>query len=103
MDLIQTEVIDELADRAGGGRAITESAMNGEILASFKQRMALLEGLSEDVLVAENLPITQGAHRLKKPQYYGFKTAILSGGFTYGKYLQKELGSITFTLMNWKL
>jgi phosphoserine phosphatase len=70
MDL-QTEVIDELADRAGVGeqvRAITESAMNGEIDFSenFKQRMALLEGLSEDVLktVAENLPITQGAHRL---------------------------------------
>jgi phosphoserine phosphatase len=50
-----TEVIDELADRAGVGeqvRAITESAMNGEIdfSESFKQRMALLEGLSEDVL-----------------------------------------------------
>ncbi|SDX37997.1 phosphoserine phosphatase SerB [Flavobacterium degerlachei] len=99
--LIQTEVIDELADLAGVGeqvRAITESAMNGEIdfSESFKQRMALLEGLSEDVLktVAENLPITQGAHRLMKAlKYYGYKTAILSGGFTYfGKYLQKELG-----------
>jgi phosphoserine phosphatase len=99
--LIQTEVIDELADLAGVGeqvRAITESAMNGEIdfSESFKQRMALLEGLSEDVLktVAENLPITQGAHRLMKAlKYYGYKTAILSGGFTYfGRYLQKELG-----------
>jgi phosphoserine phosphatase len=99
--LIQTEVIDELAELAGVGeqvRAITESAMNGEIdfSESFKQRMALLEGLSEDVLktVAENLPITQGAHRLMKAlKYYGYKTAILSGGFTYfGKYLQKELG-----------
>jgi phosphoserine phosphatase len=99
--LIQTEVIDELADLAGVGaqvRAITESAMNGEIdfSESFKQRMALLEGLSEDVLktVAENLPLTQGTHRLMKAlKYYGFKTAILSGGFTYfGDYLQKELG-----------
>ncbi|MBC5837196.1 phosphoserine phosphatase SerB [Flavobacterium muglaense] len=99
--LIQTEVIDELADLAGVGeqvRAITESAMNGEIdfSESFKQRMALLEGLSEEVLqkVAVNLPITQGAHRLMKAlKYYGYKTAILSGGFTYfGKYLQKELG-----------
>jgi phosphoserine phosphatase len=99
--LIQTEVIDELAELAGVGeqvRAITESAMNGEIdfSESFKQRMALLEGLSEDVLqtVAENLPITQGAHRLMKAlKYYGYKTAILSGGFTYfGNYLQKELG-----------
>ena len=99
--LIQTEVIDELADLAGVGeqvRAITESAMNGEIdfNESFKKRMALLEGLSEDVLqnVAKNLPITKGAHRLMKAlKYYGYKTAILSGGFTYfGEYLQKELG-----------
>lgn len=99
--LIQTEVIDELAELAGVGeqvRAITESAMNGEIdfSESFKQRMALLEGLSEDVLqtVAENLPITKGAHRLMKAlKYYGYKTAILSGGFSYfGHYLQKELG-----------
>jgi phosphoserine phosphatase len=59
--------------------------------------------LSEDVLktVAENLPITQGAHRLMKAlKYYGFKTAILSGGFTYFEVFTKELGSITFTLMN---
>ena len=99
--LIQTEVIDELAELAGVGeqvKAITESAMQGEIdfNASFKQRMALLEGLSEDVLenVAKNLPITKGAHRLMKTlKSYGFKTAILSGGFSYfGKYLQKELG-----------
>lgn len=99
--LIQTEVIDELAELAGVGeqvRAITESAMNGEIdfSESFKKRMALLEGLSEEVLqkVAKNLPITKGAHRLMKAlKYYGYKTAILSGGFTYfGNYLQKELG-----------
>ena len=99
--LIQTEVIDELAELAGVGeevRAITESAMNGEIdfSESFKKRMALLEGLSEEVLqnVAINLPITKGAHRLMKAlKYYGYKTAILSGGFTYfGEYLQKELG-----------
>ncbi|OAZ02949.1 phosphoserine phosphatase SerB [Flavobacterium succinicans] len=99
--LIQTEVIDELAELAGVGeevRAITDSAMNGEIdfSESFKKRMALLEGLSEEVLqnVAINLPITKGAHRLMKAlKYYGYKTAILSGGFTYfGEYLQKELG-----------
>lgn len=99
--LIQTEVIDELAELNGVGdqvRAITEAAMNGEIdfKESFTQRMALLEGLSEDVLqnVAVNLPITKGARRLMKAlKYYGYKTAILSGGFTYfGNYLQKELG-----------
>lgn len=99
--LIQTEVIDELAELAGVGeqvKAITESAMQGEIdfNESFKKRMKLLEGLSEEVLqnVAVNLPITKGARRLIDTlKNYGFKTAILSGGFTYfGHYLQKELG-----------
>lgn len=99
--LIQTEVIDELAELAGVGaevKAITESAMQGEIdfNQSFKRRMKLLEGLSEDVLknVAENLPITKGAKRLIDTlKNYGFKTAILSGGFTYfGYYLQEKLG-----------
>jgi len=99
--LIQTEVIDELAELAGVGaqvKAITESAMQGEIdfNESFKKRMVLLKGLSEDVLrnVAINLPITRGARRLINTlKNYGYKTAILSGGFTYfGHYLQKELG-----------
>ena len=99
--LIQTEVIDELAELAGVGvevRAITESAMQGEIdfNESFKKRMKLLKGLKEEVLqdVAKNLPITKGARRLIDTlKKYGFKTAILSGGFTYfGNYLQKELG-----------
>ena len=99
--LIQAEVIDKLAEIAGVGdevKAITESAMQGDIdfNESFKQRMKLLKGLSEDVLhdVAVNLPITKGAKRLINTlKTYGFKTAILSGGFTYfGHYLQKELG-----------
>ncbi|WP_242094783.1 phosphoserine phosphatase SerB [Aestuariivivens sediminicola] len=99
--LIQTEVIDELAELAGVGeevKAITEAAMQGEIdfNESFKRRMKLLKGLSEEVLhnVAVNLPITKGARRLIDTlKSYGFKTAILSGGFTYfGHYLQKEFG-----------
>lgn len=99
--LIQTEVIDELAELAGVGaqvRAITEAAMQGELdfKESFKQRMLLLKGLKEEVLaeVAHKLPITKGARRLIDTlKAYGFKTAILSGGFTYfGTYLQKELG-----------
>ena len=99
--LIQAEVIDELAELAGVGaevKAITESAMQGEIdfKESFTKRMKLLKGLSEELLhnVAVNLPITKGARRLIDTlKGYGFKTAILSGGFTYfGHYLQKELG-----------
>ena len=99
--LIQAEVIDKLAEIAGVGeevKAITESAMEGDIhfKESFIRRMRLLKGLSEEVLhdVAVNLPITKGARRLIDTlKSYGFKTAILSGGFTYfGHYLQKELG-----------
>ena len=99
--LIQAEVIDELAKCAGVGdevKTITEAAMEGKIdfNESFIRRMKLLKGLSEDVLqdVVVNLPITKGARRLMDTlKSYGFKTAILSGGFTYfGHYLQKELG-----------
>lgn len=99
--LIQAEVIDKLAELAGVGdevKLITELAMQGKIdfAESFTARMKLLKGLSEDVLhdVAVNLPITKGARRLIDTlKSYGFKTAILSGGFTYfGHYLQKELG-----------
>lgn len=99
--LIETEVIDELAIRAGVGdevKAITESAMRGEIdfAESFRKRVSLLKGLDESVMhdIAVNLPITEGVDRLmfvlKK---YGYKIAILSGGFTYfGRYLQEKYG-----------
>ena len=99
--LIQTECIDELAERAGVGeqvRAITESAMRGEIdfKESFAQRVALLKGLDESVMkeIAENLLITEGVVRLMVVlKRYGYKIAILSGGFTYfGEYLQKKFG-----------
>lgn len=99
--LIQTEVIDELARRHGVGEQvseITERAMNGEIDfdESFIQRCALLEGLDESVMedIAINLPITEGAERLISTlKAFGYKTAILSGGFTYfGNYLQKKFG-----------
>ena len=99
--LIRTEVIDELADRAGVGdqvRAITESAMRGEIdfSESFKRRVALLKGLDVSVMqeIAENLPITEGVERMMSVlKRSGYKTAILSGGFTYfGEYLKRRFG-----------
>lgn len=99
--LIQTEVIDELAMRAGVGdkvKEITERAMKGEIdfKESFTERVALLKGLDSRVMqdIAENLPITEGVDRLMYVlKRYGYKIAILSGGFTYfGEYLQKKYG-----------
>ena len=106
--LIEAEVIDELAAAAGVGpqvAEITERAMQGELdfQQSFRERMALLKGLDESVLrgIAERLPITEGAERLMTTlRAYGYKTAILSGGFTYfGEYLQKKLG-IDFVFAN---
>lgn len=99
--LIQTECIDELAERAGVGdkvKEITERAMRGEIdfTESFKERVALLKGIDEKVLkeIAENLPITEGVERLMYVlKHYGYKIAILSGGFTYfGNYLKQKFG-----------
>lgn len=99
--LIRTEVIDELAEKAGVGkevREITERAMRGEIdfNESFKERIALLKGLDESVMkeIAENLPITEGVERLMYVlKRYGYKIAILSGGFTYfGNYLKNKFG-----------
>ncbi len=99
--LIETEVIDELAMRAGVGdevKAITESAMRGEIdfCESFRRRVAMLKGLDVSVMkdIAENLPITEGLDRLMSVlKRAGYKTAILSGGFTYfGEYLKQRFG-----------
>ena len=99
--LIQTECIDELAERAGVGdkvKEITERAMRGEIdfKESFTERVALLKGLDVSVMqeIAENLPITEGADRLMSIlKRCGYKIAILSGGFTYfGEYLQRRYG-----------
>lgn len=99
--LIETEVIDELAMRAGVGaevKAITESAMRGEIdfTESFKRRVSLLKGLDVSVMedIALHLPITEGVERMMSVlKRAGFKTAILSGGFTYfGNYLKQKFG-----------
>ena len=99
--LIDAEVIDELAIEAGVGdqvAAITEAAMQGELdfKQSFSQRLALLEGLRADVLqtVAQRLKLNEGAeHLIKTLRQLGYKTAIVSGGFTYfGNYLQSILG-----------
>lgn len=99
--LIQTECIDELAERAGVGaqvKAITESAMRGEIdfKESFTRRVALLKGLDSSVFedIAANMPITEGVDRLMAVlKRCGYKIAILSGGFTYfGEFLQRKYG-----------
>ena len=72
--------------------------MRGEIdfKDSFTERVALLKGLDVSVMqdIAENLPITEGVERLMYVlKHYGYKIAILSGGFTYfGNYLKQRFG-----------
>ncbi len=99
--LIEAEVIDELAKAAGVGdqvSEITERAMAGELdfKASFKERLALLKGLDVNVLdsIGASLRLTEGAEVLfAELKRLGYKTAILSGGFTYfAKQLQAKLG-----------
>ncbi|MGK9066693.1 phosphoserine phosphatase SerB [Stutzerimonas chloritidismutans] len=99
--LIEAEVIDELAKVAGVGEQvseITERAMRGELdfRASFRERLALLKGLPESALaeVGAGLRLTEGAEVLfAELKRLGYKTAILSGGFTYfARQLQARLG-----------
>ena len=106
--LIQTEVIDELAAAAGVGEqvaAITEAAMNGELdfRQSLEKRVSLLAGLEASALeeIAQRLPVTPGAERLVETlSSLGYRTAILSGGFSYfGHRLREQLG-IDFVYAN---
>ena len=88
--LIQEEVIDLLAARAGCAdevAKITESAMRGELdfAGSLRERAALLAGLDAAVLdaVREGLRLTPGARTLIRTlQRLGYKCGIVSGGFT---------------------
>ncbi len=99
--LIQGEVIDELAKMAGVADkvvAITESAMRGEIefQESFRRRVELLRGLSEQRVheLLGTIPLVEGAEQLIGTlKMLGYKTAILSGGFTFfARHLQQRLG-----------
>ncbi len=102
--LIEAEVIDELAHEAGGVgeqvAEITERAMQGELdfSQSFAERLALLKGgLDESVLegIANRLRMTEGGaeHLIRSLKALGYRTAILSGGFTYfARHLQNKLG-----------
>lgn len=106
--LIRIEVIDELA-RAYGVHAkvaaITERAMHGEMDydESLRQRVALLAGLDARVLheLAANLPLTEGAETLIRVlQRLGYRTAVISGGFSVAaEALQRRLG-IDFAYSN---
>ncbi len=99
--LIEMEVIDELARRAGRGdevAAITRRAMEGELdfEASLRARVAALVGLPTTHLadIAANLPLMEGAAELTSTlRKLGYRTAVISGGFTVAaEALRRQLG-----------
>lgn len=99
--LIEQEVIVELAKTAGIGEeveAITEAAMRGEMDfdESFAQRVALLKGISTDVLddICSRLTLSMGARTtIKALKALGYHTVLVSGGFTYfARYIAEQLG-----------
>lgn len=99
--LIQAEIIDELAKMKGVGdevSKVTEAAMRGELdfQQSFTRRVGLLRGLPQARVfeLLDRVPLSDGAERLIGTlKRQGFRTAILSGGFTFfGRHLQSRLG-----------
>ncbi len=106
--LIQTEVIDEMADVMGAGeevRAVTEAAMNGEIDfdESLRRRVSKLKGLKvtqmEEILA--NLPFTQGVEEfVKTVKGLGYKVALISGGFSFFANSLKEKLDLDYAFAN---
>jgi phosphoserine phosphatase len=101
--LINIECIDEIADFTGKKAAvseITEATMRGEIKdfkESLRRRVALLKGVSTDVLDSvyrERLRPNPGAAQLLAgANTRGLHTLLVSGGFTFfTEKLQQELG-----------
>ncbi len=87
--IINEEVIDQLATKAGTGEKvskITESAMRGEIdfAQSLNERVATLAGLSNSALdeVRLSLTLTEGVEDFVKSTHEaGHLVAVVSGGF----------------------
>ncbi|HEU4894338.1 MAG TPA: phosphoserine phosphatase SerB [Acidimicrobiia bacterium] len=106
--LIENEVINLLAEEAGVGSQVAEitlSAMRGEIdfEGSLRERVGLLQGLSEDALktVATRITVTPGARTfIRTLKRMGMKTAIVSAGFTrFANALAADL-DIDYSLSN---
>ena len=100
--MIEQECIDELAEKCGIKAhiaSITEQAMRGEIdfESSLKARVKLLKDLQSSVLddvIAHAITISQGAETLVKVmRFYGAKTILVSGGFTFfAKKIAQKIG-----------
>ncbi|MBI2520150.1 MAG: phosphoserine phosphatase SerB [Bdellovibrio sp.] len=106
--LIQAEVIDELATVYNVGdkiKAITAAAMNGKMDfdQSLTERVAMLKGLDESTMrnILETLPMTNGAEEfIKTVKSLGYKTALISGGFSYFANAFKEKLGLDYAFAN---
>lgn len=99
--LVDMEVIDEMARRAGVHREVarvTEKAMRGDIdfEESLIQRVGLLKGLRVEGLeeIRENIPLNPGVEDLVTTlKWLGYKLGIVTGGFDFfADHLKKKLG-----------
>ena len=107
--LIQQEVINELARSVGRYEqvaAVTEAAMRGELdfEDSLRERVAKLEGVSTDIwdyLKANVITFTPGARELISVlKHLGWKTAVLSGGFTPLAYWLRDTLGLDYAFAN---
>lgn len=107
--LIQCECIDEIADFMGIKAqiaAITQLSMEGKLdfVASFTERVKLLKGLDASVLqrvLDERIQLTEGAEALIRGlQAHGWKTCLVSGGFTFFTDHFKQRLGLDFALGN---
>ncbi len=106
--IVDFETINQIAQFAGVDReveAITERAMNGELdfEEALRSRVRLLKGTTIESLeeIAKNIQLTPGSeeliHHLKQ---VGYKTALISGGFTYFTDILKERLGFDYTFAN---
>jgi len=107
--LIQCECIDEIANFMGIKEqvaVITQLSMEGKLdfVASFTERLKLLKGLDVGVLqqvLDERIKLTDGAEDLIKGlQAHGWKTGLVSGGFTFYTSHFEKLLKLDFSLGN---
>ena len=106
--IVDFETINQIAQAAGVDREveeITKRAMNGELdfVEALRSRVRLLRGTPVEALeeIAANIQLTPGSeeliHHLKE---VGYKTALISGGFTYFTDILKERLGFDYTFAN---
>jgi len=106
--IVDFETINQMASFVGVDREveeITRRAMNGELdfVEALRRRVRLLKGTPVEALeeIAKNIQLTPGSeeliHHLKQ---VGYKTALISGGFTYFTDILKERLGFDYTFAN---